>query len=176
VKFFLKCRNHPIKCYQCVMHSQGRAGAQNAQWTHRWDSGSRVVLGSDRDNKGGWKCWSAQVAIMAMISTPSWNRPPLSVGRQLYLGFFLGVTRYVRAHKGERCQRKSHKGKANWSLLLLLLLLLFHHPVERRTATGGCHLYTILALAPILPSVACLTLEILMRCINYSYKVPSQIK
>jgi len=71
------------------MHSQGRAGAQNAQWTHRWDSGSRVVLGSDRDNKGGWKCWSAQVAIMAMISTPSWNRPPLSVGRQLYLGFFL---------------------------------------------------------------------------------------
>jgi len=89
VKFFLKCRNHPIKCYQCVMHSQGRAGAQNAQWTHRWDSGSRVVLGSDRDNKGGWKCWSAQVAIMAMISTPSWNRPPLSVGRQLYLGFFL---------------------------------------------------------------------------------------
>jgi len=59
---------------------------------------------------------------------------------------------------------------------VLLLLLLFHHPVERRTATGGCHLYTILALASILPSAACSTLEILMRYINYSYKVPSQIE
>jgi len=45
---------------------------------------------------------------------------------------------------------KIAKGEGKLEPLLLLLLLLFHHPVERRTATGGCHLYTILALASIL--------------------------
>jgi len=43
--------------------------------THNELIAGALVLGLSSDGigiiRGGWKCWSAQVAIMAMISTPS---------------------------------------------------------------------------------------------------------
>lgn len=96
--------------------------------------------------------------------------PPGTRARIRYRDFIPSLSP-VRAQKGETCQRKSHKTKANWWPLLAFLLLLFHRPVERPGATGGSTLYTTVRLCR-----ALLTLEILMRRINYSHKVLRQIE
>lgn len=182
-----QCTNHPIKWYQCVMHSQGQAGAQNAQWTHRWRCSGSFWSGLDRfrhrdwDNKG-------TPGVLERTSchyghdfhTASEPPPPLTSSMASVLSCHHSHAQFV-LKKVRRVSENRIKwrqiGAFCWCHCLCCccycsIILL------SAGATGGSRLYTILALVSILPVAAwpLLTVEILMRRINYSYKVPSQIE
>lgn len=145
------------------MQSQGQVRALNAQWTHRWSSGP-WAWHRDWDTRGSLK-------VLERTSCHYGHdfHTVLKTGRQLYQTFPF-VLKKVRRVSENRIRRKQI-GAFCWRCCSSTIIVLSEGAQQE---AANCVQFW--HLPPFSPRPTMLTLEILMRCINYSYRVPSQIE